>query len=184
VFPEWVTPEQAALLEAHFALLSRWNQKLNLTRIRVRAEAVERHYNESLFLARHLPVGPLKIADIGSGAGFPGFPVAVVRPECIVTLMESHQRKAVFLREACRKLPNVRVIAGRAEECRDTFDWVLSRAVSYADLARVLARLGRHAALLTGADEPPAVLGFEWRPAIPLAASKQTFLRLGERLGG
>jgi len=181
VFPEWLTPEETAQLEAHFELLSRWNRTLNLTRIRGRADAIERHYNESLFLARRLPGGPLRIADIGSGAGFPGFPIAVVRPECSVILIESRQRKAVFLREATRKLLNVRVLAQRAEDCQETFNWAVSRAVSYTDLGKVLARLAGQAAILTGAEEPPAPLGFDWDSPIPLPGSKQRFLRLGRR---
>ncbi len=181
MFPDWISPEQAAQLEAHFELLTRWNQTLNLTRIRDRAEAIERLYNESLLVARHLPSGSLRIADIGSGAGFPGFPVAVVRPECSVTLIESHRRKAVFLREASRKLPNIKVFAGRAEESGESFDWAVSRAVSYADLGRVLARLAGHAALLTGAEEPPPSLGFDWDPPLPVPDSQHRFLRLGHR---
>src|ERR1035441_7985957 len=94
-------------------MLLRWNQKLNLTSIRNREEAIQRHYGESLFLGMRLPPGAWKIADIGSGAGFPGFPVAVLRPDCQVTLIESHQRKAVFLRESSRKQPNIRVLARR-----------------------------------------------------------------------
>ena len=181
MFPEWLTPEQAAQLEAHFELLTRWNRTVNLTRIRDRAEAIERHYNEALFVARHLPSGPLRIADIGSGAGFPGFPVAVVRPDSLVTLIESHQRKAVFLREASRKLPNIKVFAHRAEECEETFDWALSRAVSYRDLTPFLGRLAGYAALLTGSEEPPASLGFDWDAPVPLPGTQQTFLRLGHR---
>jgi 16S rRNA (guanine527-N7)-methyltransferase len=181
VFPDWLSPEQTAILEAHFELLTRWNRTLNLTRIRDRAEAIERHYNESLLVARHLPPGPLRIADIGSGAGFPGLPIAVVRPECSVTLIESHQRKAVFLREATRKLGNIRIFARRAEECSETFDWAVSRAVSYSDLEGLLARLAGNAALLTGVEEPPDVLGFDWDPAISLPVSTHRFLRLGHR---
>ena len=76
---------QAAALAAHYELLCRWNKVLNLTRIEGLEEAVERHYAESLFVARYLPPGAWSIADIGSGAGFPGFPIAIVRPECTVT---------------------------------------------------------------------------------------------------
>ena len=159
-------------LEAHYELLSRWNQKLNLTS----EDSLERHYGESLFLAQHLPPGPLRIADIGSGAGFPGFPVAVVRPDCQVTLIESHQRKAVFLKEAARKQPNIRVLAKRAEDVDEQFDWVISRAVSYADLAASLRRLAPNAALLIGSDLPPLELGFDWQPAIPLPESRNRFL--------
>jgi 16S rRNA (guanine(527)-N(7))-methyltransferase RsmG len=174
-----LSAEQEKALEAHLQLLLRWNQKLNLTSIRNREEAIERHYCEALFLGMHLPPGKLQIADVGSGAGFPGFPVAVLRPDCHVTLIESHQRKAVFLQESARKQPNVRVLAKRAEEVYEEFDHLISRAVSYQDLTPILKRLAPNADLLTGGEEPPAGIGFVWQPAIPLPWGKQRFLRRG-----
>jgi 16S rRNA (guanine527-N7)-methyltransferase len=168
--------EQVAALEAHYDLLCRWNKVLNLTRIERLDEAVDRHYGESLFVAQHLPAGELRICDIGSGAGFPGFPVAVARPECTVTLIESHQRKAVFLREASRGLPNVRVLARRAEDVDGGFDWAISRAVSAADLAEVLARLAARAALLVGEDVIDPELGLEWQDPVQLPSGKHRFL--------
>ena len=179
-----LTAEQEAALAAHLDLLMRWNQKLNLTAIRDREEAIARHYGESLFLASRLPAGPLRIADVGSGAGFPGFPVAIVRPDCQVTLIESHQRKAVFLREASRSVPNVRVLAKRAEDVDEGFDRVLSRAVSYQDLASFLQKLAPHADLLGGAEHPPASLGFQWDEPIPVPGGSQRFLWTGARLPG
>jgi 16S rRNA (guanine527-N7)-methyltransferase len=167
--------DQAALLDAHFRLLGLWNRKLNLTT----EDSVERHYGESVFLARHLPAGAWRIVDIGSGPGFPGFPVAVLRPECSVTLVESHQRKAVFLKEATRGLKNVRVRAVRAEAVTDTYDWAISRAVSYEDLARCLPRLAPRVALLTGGAEPIAALGYTWEEPIALTGSTSRFLRIG-----
>jgi 16S rRNA (guanine(527)-N(7))-methyltransferase RsmG len=173
-------PEQLDALEAHYELLLRWNKVLNLTAIRSLEEAAERHYCESLFLASHLPSGVMRIADIGSGPGFPGFPVAVFRPDYNVTLIESHQRKAVFLREAARKVPNIRVLAQRAEAVQETFDLVISRAVSYEDLVPYLRKLAPATALLTGAEAPPDALGFAWQAPIALPWGKQRFLRLGE----
>jgi 16S rRNA (guanine(527)-N(7))-methyltransferase RsmG len=120
---------QLDTLESHYALLCKWNKKINLCRIRDLREAVELHYCESLYLGRFLPPGPLRIADVGSGAGFPGFPVAVLRGDCEVDLIESDQRKAAFLREVGHRLPNLRVVAGRAEDCTTHYDWVVSRAV-------------------------------------------------------
>jgi 16S rRNA (guanine527-N7)-methyltransferase len=172
---------QTELLEAHYQLLMKWNQVLNLTRIENIDEAVERHYGESLFLAEHLPPGPLRIADIGSGAGFPGFPVAVFRPDCAVTLIESHQRKSVFLREASRQLPNIRILAKRAEDVDGAFDIAISRAVSYENLAKPLKRLAPRADLLTGAEPPPGKLEFVWSNPIPLPWGNQRFLRTGIR---
>ena len=135
-------------LEQHYELMVRWNKTINLTRIDGVEEAVDRHYAESLFLASKLPVGPLRIADIGSGAGFPGFPVAVVRPECHLTLVESHKRKAVFLKEATRAMPNVTVAAQRAEDISQVYDWIVSRAVSWEDLQRFARKLAPNLALL------------------------------------
>jgi 16S rRNA (guanine(527)-N(7))-methyltransferase RsmG len=169
---------QIAALEAHYELMVRWNRSLNLTTISRLEDVVERHYCESLFLGTFLPPNPQIIADIGSGPGFPGFPVAVLRPDCTVTLIESHQRKAVFLKEASRALPNVRVIAKRAEDISETFDCVISRAVSYRDLSRSLNRLAPRALLLTGNDVPPADLGFAWQTAVALAWGDQRFVRV------
>jgi 16S rRNA G527 N7-methylase RsmG len=121
-------------LQQHYELMLRWNKIINLTRIEELEEVVDRHYAESLFLGVNLPAGPLTIADVGSGAGFPGIPIAVLRPEVTVALIESHQRKAVFLKEATRGLTNVTVIGKRAEDVRRKFDWVVSRAVTWKDL--------------------------------------------------
>lgn len=169
-----LSAEQLAALEAHWNLLLRWNQRLNLTTIDDWGEAEVRHFAESLFLGRHLPAGRLRIADVGSGAGFPGLPVAILRPYCEVTLIESHQRKAVFLREASRSIPNIRVLSRRAESVSERFDWVVSRAVSYADLRGILGKLAPNTALLAGAEEPP---GPAWR-SIPLPWGKNRFLRI------
>jgi 16S rRNA (guanine527-N7)-methyltransferase len=182
-----LAPGQVKALESHYQLLLRWNRTLNLTSIRKMEEAVERHYCESLFLGTHLPRGRLRIADIGSGAGFPGFPVAVLRPDCSVTLIESHQRKAVFLREASRSLPNVRVLARRAEDVNEQFDWAISRAVGYEDLASFLKNLAPSVDLLTGGEVPPDGIGFVWQPPIRVPWGEQRFLRTGHQersLGG
>ena len=131
-----LSDSQLHLLELHYQLLLRWNQKLNLTRIIDLQEAVQLHYCESLYLAEFLPKNPLKIVDVGSGAGFPGIPIAIYRPDCVVDLVESHQRKAVFLTEAVRQLglSNVRVIAKRAEDLTERYDWLVSRAVRPEDV--------------------------------------------------
>lgn len=175
-----LSANQVAALEAHYDLMVRWNRTLNLTAISGLEETIERHYCESLFVGQFLVPRGQRIADIGSGPGFPGFPVAVLRPDCSVTLIESHQRKAVFLKEASRGLSNVRVIAKRAEDVTESYDWAISRAVSYRDLSRSLRRLAPNAILLTASDAPPADLGFSWRPPIPLPWGNQRFLRITE----
>jgi len=166
-------------LTSHYELLTRWNKVLSLTSVRTLEEAVERHYCESIFAACHLPEGPVSVADVGSGAGFPGIPIAIVRHDCSVALIESHQRKAAFLKEASRGLVNVRVLAKRAEDVLETFDWVVSRAVRYSDIAGVLMRLGRSAELLTGEVQASELPGFEWRQTIRLPWGERRYLWIG-----
>ncbi len=169
-------------LERHFELLLRWNRVLNLSAVRSEAEIVERHYCESLFLAAHLPAGRLAIADLGSGAGFPGIPVAVLRPDCRITLIESHQRKAVFLREAARAMQNVTVLAERAEELEDSrFDWVICRAVRSEQFSNWVRRAGGHLALLTG-GEMVQIDGFRWSDVVRLPWGSHRFLNIGENV--
>lgn len=143
-----LTVEQIDALESHYNLLIHWNARLNLTRIESMEDAVRLHYCESMFVGTRLPAGPLRIVDVGSGAGFPGIPIAIVRPECAVALVESHKRKAVFLREASRNLQNVAVVTDRAENLQPHFDWVVSRAVSPSDVFNF--KLGKNFAALVG----------------------------------
>ena len=170
---------QIERLEVHYELLQRWNRVVSLTSVRGLEEAVERHYCESVFAACHLPDGPASVADVGSGAGFPGIPIAIVRPDCSVVLMESHRRKAVFLKEASRDLANVRVVAKRAEEVAERFDWVVSRAVRYSDIAGVLMKLGRNVELLTGEVRAEDLGGFEWQEPIRLPWGDRRLLWIG-----
>jgi 16S rRNA (guanine527-N7)-methyltransferase len=152
-----LSDSQLDQLEAHFEALTKWNVRLNLTRIRELKESVQFHYCESLFLARSLPAGSHRIADIGSGGGFPGIPVSIFRPDCQVTLVESHQRKAVFLREASRELKNVRVISQRAEEMTETFDWLISRAVAPIDVLKLT--FARKTSILIGEKDALELTG-------------------------
>lgn len=178
-----LSDEQLAALEAHYKLMVRWNKALNLTKITGVEEAIDRHYGESLFLGAHLPAGSLRIADIGSGPGFPGFPIAILRPECEVTLVESHQRKAVFLREASRAIRNIKVLAVRADQVEGSFDWVISRAVSYEDLRASVWRLAPHIALLSGSELPPTDWRCDWQDAVAVPGGDARLLRIGHWLG-
>jgi 16S rRNA (guanine527-N7)-methyltransferase len=171
--------QQIERLKLHFDLLTRWNRVLSLTSVRTLEEAVERHYCESVFAGLHLPEGPVSVADVGSGAGFPGVPIAIMRPDCAIVLIESHQRKAAFLKEATRELPNVRVLAKRAEDVPERFDWVVSRAVRYSDIAAALKKLGRNAELLTGEVRTEDLSGFEWQEPMRLPWGDRRYLWIG-----
>ena len=157
-----LTVEQIDALEAHYKLLTQWNPRLNLTRIESVEDAVRLHYCESLFVGSKLPAGPLRIVDVGSGAGFPGIPIAILRPESTVTLIESHQRKGVFLREASRNLKNVSVVTDRAENLKADFDWSVSRAVSPRDILKL--KLANNLTLLVGSED---VAGSDRRELLP-----------------
>ena len=119
---------------AHYELLRRWNPRLNLTSVIDLEQAAVRHYAESLFLASLVPATVRKAADIGSGAGFPGFPVAAALPKAEVFLIESDQRKAAFLREASDLSPNIRVRCARAQSVTDRLDAVVGRAVRPSEI--------------------------------------------------
>jgi 16S rRNA (guanine527-N7)-methyltransferase len=118
--------------ESYLELLLRWNQSLNLTAIRGPEEIIRRHFVECAFAAQHLPAGIATLLDYGSGAGLPGIPIAICKPEILVTLAESQAKKASFLREALRILTiRGEVFAGRVETlpAESQFDAVSMRAV-------------------------------------------------------
>jgi 16S rRNA (guanine527-N7)-methyltransferase len=121
-----LTPELAAALECYYALLSRWNAKINLTSFRLESggqdEAVDRLLIEPLIAARHVSPRVSTVIDIGSGGGSPAIPLALAAPRLHVRLVESKTRKAVFLREALRELE-----LGRAEVETSRFEELLAR---------------------------------------------------------
>jgi 16S rRNA (guanine(527)-N(7))-methyltransferase RsmG len=113
-------------LALYLDTLLKWNARTNLTAVRSPLEIVARHFGESLFAATQIFSDPSVIAtlaDIGSGAGFPGLPIKLWAPRLFVTLIESHGKKSTFLREVVRALalPDVDVFAGRAEDLAATF---------------------------------------------------------------
>jgi 16S rRNA (guanine527-N7)-methyltransferase len=142
-------------LYQHYELLLRWNQRMNLTTVKPGSETVIRHYCESLFFAAHLPVKEqdTSVLDLGSGAGFPGIPMAILRPEWRVTLVESSQRKAVFLRESSRSLRNVSVLAERMERVSKYADWVVTRAVDPTEVVSTIPRLAPNIGLMLGEED-------------------------------
>lgn len=148
-----LSDQQIAMLAQHFTTLVRWNKKMNLTSIHEEREIIRRHYAESLFLASRLPHQGLRIADFGSGAGFPGVPVAVARPDSNVVLVESREKKSVFLKESTRHIPNVRVLCAEARAVREPFDWIVARAVGINKVLREIPRIAPHVALLLGAGD-------------------------------
>jgi 16S rRNA (guanine527-N7)-methyltransferase len=131
---------QHAQLAKYLDLLLAANQRMNLTRITDRAAAEVQHVGDALTLLPFLPAGEIRLADVGSGGGVPGIPLAIARPEAKVMLVESTKKKAAFLKEAAAELglANVSVSEWRAEEVgrsnsRETFDVAVARAVATLD---------------------------------------------------
>jgi 16S rRNA (guanine527-N7)-methyltransferase len=159
-------PAPAALvpqLSVYLDLLLKWNARTNLTAIREPEAIVQRHFGESVFAGVQLAsrVSPqASVLDLGSGAGFPGLPIQLLLPELRVTLAESQNKKASFLREAVRTLglPHTEVWAGRAEDlpAGRVFDVVTLRAVDNmaAALAAAWPRLRSGGRLLTYTSAP------------------------------
>jgi 16S rRNA (guanine527-N7)-methyltransferase len=123
-------------ISTYIDILLRWNARMNLTAVRDPEQIVRRHFGESLFAASRLLPEPLRHArlfaiDVGSGAGFPGIPLKVWAPNLDTTLVESQNRKAIFLREVIRALTltHINVHSGRAEDYKVTADLVTLRAV-------------------------------------------------------
>jgi 16S rRNA (guanine527-N7)-methyltransferase len=173
-------------LSTYLDLLLKWNARTNLTAIRDPEEIVRRHFGESLFAARHLDpatpgFGAGALLDVGSGAGFPGIPIALLRPGIQVTLAESQSKKSSFLREAIRTLNllNAEVWAARAETlpAGRQFRIVTLRAVDDMEAALAVARArvvpGGQLALLTTVPQAP-----EGGRSLPLPRSHSGILYL------
>jgi len=134
-------PETAvARLLAYLGLLQRWNAAYNLSAVRDPAEMVTRHLLDSLAVAPY--VRGATLADLGSGAGLPGLPLAIAAPQRQVALVDSNGKKARFLRAAVRELGlgNVRVLESRVEAVDGAFDCITARA--FTTLADMLAQGG------------------------------------------
>ena len=135
-------PEAREKLLAYTALLAKWNRTYNLTAIRDPYEMVTHHLLDSLAVMPHLPLQAGEaLADVGSGGGLPGIPLAIAQPAWRVTLNDASEKRAAFLRQASFELalPNVSVHEGRVEAWRPAqrFSLVISRA--YAELAQFIA---------------------------------------------
>lgn len=183
-------PIESALadrLAAYLGLVLKWNAHTNLTAIREARDIVLRHFADSLFCARHLHPSARTLLDYGSGAGFPGIPIALARPEIRVTLAESQNRKAAFLREAIRTLAlDADVWSQRVESMPQNrrFDAVTLRAVDQMEAACRTAALrvapaGQLLVFSTTrlADSiRVAIAAISWQTPVPIPHSDQGLL--------
>jgi 16S rRNA (guanine527-N7)-methyltransferase len=169
--------------QVYLELILKWNAKFNLTAVREPEQIVTRHFGEGVFAAAYVPPRSRTLMDLGSGVGIPGVPIAIMRPELTVTLVEAHGKKASFLREVVRSLGlRATVRAERAELIGEHFDVVALRAVErmgeILPVALKLTREGGRLLVLAGAATTFEAEGVVWEEfAVPGAA--RSVLRVG-----
>lgn len=175
----------------YISLLLRWNQKVSLTTVKDFDEILRFHFGESFFAARSVPINDGRLADVGSGAGFPGIPLAMICPQLEVSLIESNAKKTAFLSEVLRTLGlnRVKVLRSRMQEIGldlRNLDFVTARALgNYEELLRwanfVLSKNG-NIVLWLGDEEVSAVshnAAWDWREPILIPGSRSRFLLVG-----
>lgn len=145
-----VNEEVIEAFVTYISELKKWNRIHNLTALKSDEDIVIKHFLDSLLYLNAVPDGPLRMADIGSGAGFPGLPIKIVRPEIELTLVESSAKKTAFLRHIIRqlKISRVSVIGKRVEELlkeqESLYDIIVSRATySISEFLKIICPLIR-----------------------------------------
>lgn len=185
--------EQVLTIKQYIKILLTWNDQLNLTAIREPLDILYRHFCESMYATVAVPVEKGRLADVGSGAGFPGLPMKIIRPDLQVFLVESNVKKATFLAEVVRDLglTDTRVLVSRFEELGEEItplDFVCSRAVGQFEALLDWAGSKRVAAkrviLWTGTrdlDEIRRIKTWDWGEPILVPHSLRRLLLVGAR---
>jgi 16S rRNA (guanine527-N7)-methyltransferase len=184
-------PSQCGAIRAYIALLLRWNKKVTLTTVVEPIAILRFHFGESIFALPAVPLENGRLADFGSGAGFPGLALRVVLSDLSALLIEPNTKKAAFLREVARelKLTRVAVVRQRMEEFPDDlgqFDYITARALGdYPNLLSVsqslLTRDGK-VILWLGEKESEKLSSqpaWNWRDPILIPGSNRRFLLIG-----
>ena len=188
------TPPLCEQIRAYVSLLLQWNRKISLTTVTDPSEIVKFHFGESMFAASSVPILSGRLADIGSGPGFPGLPIRMAVTELDLTLIESNTKKATFLAEVIRtiKLDHVTVFRGRMNDLGADiapFDFVTARAFGQhdellhwahdhlADKGRIVLWLGADDAALL--SQKPL---WSWQPPLHIPGSQRRYLLIGSPL--
>ncbi len=183
--------DQVLQIQQYIKILLMWNERVNLTAIRDPLEILYRHFCESMYAAVAVPVEEGRLADVGSGGGFPGLPLKIIRPGLQVFLVESNIKKVTFLAEVIRELglSGAQVLARRYEELGEEvapLDYVCSRALGefpgFLEWASSEQIAAKEVILWIGArdlDEIQKVSGWDWREPIPVPHSLRRLLLVG-----
>lgn len=183
--------QQVEQIQQYTRVLLAWNDKVNLTAIRDPLEILYRHFCESMFGASILPVENCRLADVGSGAGFPGIALKIAFPSVQLLLIESNKKKCAFLSEVVRYigLTDVEVLPERFEDIqtdRIGANIITARAVGgFKELIRWSNRslaVGGHLVLWVGAEDSTRIArssGWIWQVTQRVPCSKSRFILIG-----
>lgn len=190
-----MTPHLAVMVRVYIRLLLRWSARISLTSLTDTENILRFHFGESLFAAEAVPMESGRLADVGPGAGFPGLAIKLARPDILVTLLESNNKKCVFLEEIVRSLSlqGVTVVRGRFEDFSSEgqcMDFVTSRALGKLNELLTwcpsVLKKGGHLVLWLGEEDAKRTSrspGFSWRPRVLVPGSKRRFLLVGQLIG-
>jgi 16S rRNA (guanine527-N7)-methyltransferase len=184
-------PSQCDAIRSYISLLLRWNQRISLTRITDPEEILRFHFGESLFAISRVPIREGRLADVGSGAGFPGLALKIALPGLDLVLIESNLKKAAFLAEVCRDLglKKAEVFRSRMKDISapdKLYDYATARALG--NHSALLKWASRHLAsggklvLWLGEREAANLAGneaWEWRKPVHIPGSERRFLVVG-----
>ncbi|MGH9691736.1 MAG: 16S rRNA (guanine(527)-N(7))-methyltransferase RsmG [Candidatus Acidiferrales bacterium] len=192
-----VTPRIHYQVLAYMSLLQRWSQRISLTAVSDPFEILRFHFGESFFAGAAVPILDGRLADVGSGAGFPGLPLKMLRPKIHLTLIEANLKKCAFLSEVIRilNLDHVSIVRGRMEAHimgHERFDIVTARAVgqtrnllrfagtSLTEIGKMVFWLGEHDIAEMAAKEH----SWQWDTPREIPGSERRFLLVGARPQG
>ena len=185
--------DQILQIQDYIKILVTWNDKINLTAIRDPLEILYRHFCESMFAGSSVPIERGRLADVGTGAGFPGLPLKILRPALQVFLIESNLKKAAFLAEVIRVLGlrEAQVMVRRYEELGEEvapLDFACARALgeypAFLDWAHREQLAAKEVVLWIGSQDLPEILKiatWEWRDPIPVPNSLRRVVLVGRR---
>ncbi|MCU1316241.1 MAG: Ribosomal small subunit methyltransferase [Candidatus Acidoferrum typicum] len=185
--------DQVLQIQQYIKILLIWNEKVNLTAIRDPLEILYRHFCESMYAAEAIPLKDGRLADVGSGGGFPGLPLKIMRPDLQVFLVESNIKKVTFLAEVIRELglTGAQVLARRYEELGEEvapLDYVCSRALgefpAFLEWARSQQIAAKQVILWIGArdlEEIRKIQSWDWSEPMEVPHSLRRLLLVGTR---
>jgi len=188
-----VIDEQVLQIQQYIKILLMWNEKVNLTAIRDPLEILYRHFCESMYAAEAIPLKNGRLADAGSGGGFPGLPLKIIRPDLQVFLVESNIKKVTFLAEVIRELglKDAQVLARRYEELGEEvapLDYLCSRALgefpAFLEWARSEQIAAKQVILWIGSrdlSEIQKIGSWQWHEPIEVPHSLRRLLLVGTK---